>query len=227
MKFWGSNIQDGDVFVSNHPQLAGGSHLPDITVITPIFSEGKIVFFVASRGHHADVGGIAPGSMPPMSKTLVQEGAAIIAFKLVEKGMFQEDGVSQLLLAPGALPGNTGTRNLADNISDLKAQVAANRKGATLVCELVFEYGLSVVQAYMRHIQTSAELAVRKMLCDFAKKSSSDSQEEVTVHAEDFLDDGSKICLKITLNKSTGSAVFDFEGTGTFFFCVCCLYNVG
>jgi 5-oxoprolinase (ATP-hydrolysing) len=91
-QYWGKNILEGDVLVSNHPQLAGGSHLPDITVITPIFVKGEIVFYVASRGHHADVGGIAPGSMPPLSKTLVEEGAAIIAFKLVENGVFQEQG---------------------------------------------------------------------------------------------------------------------------------------
>ena len=82
-------MQPGDVLASNHPQLAGGSHLPDITVITPVFSEGKIVFFVASRGHHADVGGITPGSMPPNSHSLVEEGAAILSFKLVKGGTFQ------------------------------------------------------------------------------------------------------------------------------------------
>jgi hypothetical protein len=81
--------QEGDVLLSNHPQLAGGSHLPDITVITPVFSGGRIVFFVASRGHHADIGGITPGSMPPASKTLMEEGAAIVSFKLVSDGAFQ------------------------------------------------------------------------------------------------------------------------------------------
>jgi 5-oxoprolinase (ATP-hydrolysing) len=85
----GEGLNPGDVLASNHPQLAGGSHLPDITVITPVFSEGKIVFFVASRGHHADVGGITPGSMPPNSHSLVEEGAAILSCKLVKKGAFQ------------------------------------------------------------------------------------------------------------------------------------------
>lgn len=96
IKHWGpggpggdEGLQPGDVLASNHPQLAGGSHLPDITVITPVFSEGKIQFFVASRGHHADVGGITPGSMPPNSHSLVEEGAAILSFKLVRKGTFQ------------------------------------------------------------------------------------------------------------------------------------------
>jgi 5-oxoprolinase (ATP-hydrolysing) len=164
IKYWGKNLSQGDVLVSNHPQLAGGSHLPDITVMTPIFHKGEIVFFVASRGHHADIGGIAPGSMPPLSKTLVDEGAAIVAFKLVEKGLFQEDGITELLMAPGKLPGNFGTRKISDNLSDLKAQVAANTKGAFLMDELISEYGLGVVQAYMAHIQACAEQAVRDML---------------------------------------------------------------
>jgi 5-oxoprolinase (ATP-hydrolysing) len=115
-------LTDGDVLVSNHPQLAGGSHLPDITVITPVYILGAIAFFVASRGHHADVGGIAPGSMPSGSSTLQDEGAAIVAFKLVEQGLFCEEGISALLTMVDE-PERQGTRNLADNISDLKAQV--------------------------------------------------------------------------------------------------------
>ena len=220
VKYWGDNIQEGDVLVSNHPQLAGGSHLPDITVITPIFVNHKIVFYVASRGHHADVGGLVPGSMPPMSKTLVQEGAAIIAFKLVEKGVFQEAGISELLHAPGKIENNFGTRCLADNLSDLKAQVAANRKGSYLLAELVDEYGLEVVQAYMRHIQSSAEESVRQMLKVFAsskvdsRANKQENEDTVNVYGEDFLDDGSPICLSISISKSTGSAVFDFAGTG-------------
>ncbi len=94
-----STTQEGDVLLSNHPQLAGGSHLPDITVITPVFNAGSIVFFVASRGHHADIGGITPGSMPPASRTLEEEGAAIVSFKIVRKGTFQVGvpGTEQLL----------------------------------------------------------------------------------------------------------------------------------
>lgn len=213
VRYWGeSGIKEGDVLVSNHPQLAGGSHLPDITVITPIYDKGKIVFFVASRGHHADVGGIAPGSMPPLSKSLVEEGAAIIAFKLVENGEFQEAGVTDLLNAPGKLPGNFGTRNISDNISDLKAQVAANNKGAQLMHELVKEYGLSVVTAYMTHIQQVAEDSVRSMLKEFSSKEG--LKERDTVFAEDFMDDGSVIKLAVTIDRSTGSAIFDFAGTG-------------
>ena len=99
--------------------------------------ENKIVFFVASRGHHSDVGGIAPGSMPPLSKTLLEEGAAIVAFKLVSQGVFQEEGISELLQAPGKVPGNYGARNMVNNISDLKAQVAANQRGVKLMNDLV------------------------------------------------------------------------------------------
>jgi 5-oxoprolinase (ATP-hydrolysing) len=212
VKHWGSDLKDGDVLVSNHPQLAGGSHLPDITVITPIFRDGKIVFFVASRGHHADVGGIAPGSMPPLSRSLVEEGAAIIAFKLVEGGVFQEAAISELLEAPGKLPGNHGTRNLSDNISDLKAQVAANHKGAALVDELCNEYTLSVVLAYMKHIQNCAEESVRVMLKQFSLACG--LSEVGTVTAEDFLDDGTRIALAITISRADGSATFDFTGTG-------------
>mmetsp|Transcript_10110 Transcript_10110/g.16753 ORF Transcript_10110/g.16753 Transcript_10110/m.16753 type:complete len:843 (+) Transcript_10110:124-2652(+) len=207
------DIVDGDVLVSNHPQLAGGSHLPDITVITPIFNNGKIVFFVASRGHHSDIGGIAPGSMPPMSKTLVQEGAAIVAFKLVQHGEFQEAGISELLLAPGKLENNYGTRNLFDNISDLRAQVAANNRGKSLVNELVVEYSLPVVQAYMMFIQDAAESAVRRMLRSFSEDRGLDRLHG-SVSARDYLDDGTPICLKITINREEGSAVFDFAGTG-------------
>lgn len=212
VKYWGDDLSEGDVLLSNHPQLAGGSHLPDITVITPIFRDGKIVFFVASRGHHADVGGIAPGSMPPLSKTLDQEGAAIVAFKLVQNGTFQEEGISKLLTAPGELKDNFGTRNLPDNISDLKAQVAANNKGALLMHELVEEYGLDVVTSYMSHIQVCAEQAVRNMLRNFARDEG--IEEGGLIRAEDFLDDGSPIVLSVSVDQKAGSAVFDFTGTG-------------
>ena len=212
VRHWGADLFDGDVLVSNHPQLAGGSHLPDITVITPVFYKGEIVFFVASRGHHSDIGGIAPGSMPPHSKSLIDEGAAIIAFKLVERGIFNERGISELLMAPGKIKGNFGTRNLQDNLSDLRAQVAANKKGVTLMDELISEYGLEVVNSYMGHIQFTAERAVREMLRTFSVRQNLKPVD--SVYSEDFLDDGSLICLKITIDRQEGSAIFDFEGTG-------------
>ena len=212
VKHWNSEgregIQEGDVLISNHPQLAGGSHLPDITAITPVFHDGDIIFFVASRGHHADIGGISPGSMPPHSKCLDDEGAAILAFKIVKDGKFQEEGVTEILNAPGKIPGNSGTRNLRDNISDLKAQVAANNSGIRLLHSLVEEYGLKTVEAYMDFIQQNAELSVRDMLQSFAKK------HDNKTHAVDHMDDGSPIELTITIDPDTGGALFDFTGTG-------------
>lgn len=129
----------------------------------------KPVFFVASRGHHADIGGISPGSMPPHSTSLLQEGAAFKSFLLVESGTFKEEQITKALTTPTGAIGATGTRNLADNLSDLKAQVAANQKGIQLVSELIDTYGLKVVQAYMNYIQKNAEVAVRDMLKEIAK----------------------------------------------------------
>lgn len=207
-------LKEGDVLVSNHPQLAGGSHLPDITVITPVWEGGRVVFFVASRGHHADIGGISPGSMPPHSHSLEEEGAAIISHKLVQGGHFDEAGITDLLMAPGrgGNPAVSGTRNLQDNLSDLKAQVAANTKGIALVKELIAEYGLDVVQAYMKHIQANAEQAVREMLVAFSREQG--LPEVGTVSTRDQMDDGTPICLSVTIDRRDGSAVFDFEGTG-------------
>ncbi len=210
-------LQPGDVLVSNHP-AAGGSHLPDITVITPVFRDGTIIFWVASRGHHADIGGISPGSMPPNSRRIEEEGACITSFKLVEDGIFQEEGIADLLLAPGNLapqPGRptiAGTRLLADNISDLKAQVAADQKGIELVLEMVDHYGLDVVQAYMGHVQDAAEAAVRSRLKELSRAKG--MQVKDTVRAVDHLDDGSPIVLSLTIDRNDGSAVFDFDGTG-------------
>lgn len=224
----GRAMRPGDSFASNHPQLAGGSHLPDITVITPVFyeelvragegaapggAEPRPVFFVASRGHHADVGGISPGSMPPNSVTLKQEGAAIISHLLVSDGRFDEEGISAALLAPGKSgePGVSGTRNLADNVSDLKAQVAANRRGIALLTDLVAEHGMAKVVEYTLHIQKAAEAAVREMLCAFSEAAG--LPEVGTVEAEDRMDDGAVIKLAVTVDRRTGDAIFDFAGT--------------
>lgn len=209
------DLHEGDVLISNHPQLAGGSHLPDITVITPVFEKNNIVFFVASRGHHADIGGISPGSMPPNSHTLVEEGVAIVSFKLVKDGIFDEEGLEKLLMSPASagIPGVVGTRNLEDNVSDLRAQVAANNCGIKLVKDLIQEYTLDVVQAYMRFIQQNAEDAVRRMLRSFSN--TMNLGEIDTVYAQDQMDDGTLICLAVTINRRDGSAVFDFTGTGS------------
>ncbi|KAM3929038.1 5-oxoprolinase isoform 1-T1 [Leptodactylus fuscus] len=208
------NLKEGDVILSNHPS-AGGSHLPDLTVITPVFrvETPRPVFFVASRGHHADIGGITPGSMPPHSKSLKEEGAVFISFKLVKEGTFQEEAVTEALMAPGLIPGSSGTRNLHDNLSDLRAQVAANQKGIQLVNELIDFYGLEVVQAYMAHIQANAEVAVRDMLREFAERWEQQSGA-LEVESVDYMDDGSPIRLKVTINKEEGSAVFDFTDSG-------------
>ena len=216
-------LQPGDVLVSNHPQLAGGSHLPDITVITPVFlhddvdsggSDNPIVFFVASRGHHSDIGGIAPGSMPPTSTSLDQEGAVIVACKLVRAGQFREDDILALLRAPGTsgVPGSVGTRNEPDVLSDLRAQVAANNRGVALIRDMVRLAGLHTVHSYMRHIQANAEFSVRTMLKAHAAAVPG-SEPTVTLHASDKMDDGSVISLTVTLQRATGDAHFDFTGT--------------
>ena len=210
-------LTEGDVLVSNDPHH-GGSHLPDITVITPVMRGATVDFFVASRGHHAEIGGISPGSMPPFSRTLAEEGACITSFKLVEGGRFQEEGITELLLAPGKLPRNpgqaaiSGTRRLEDNLYDLKAQVAANQKGVELLREMIAHYGLEVVQGYMGHIQRNAEEAVRSMVVKLCDEQGVDS--DAVLYAEDCMDDGSPIVVTITLNRQARSLAFDFTGTG-------------
>ncbi|BAS76378.1 Os01g0966000, partial [Oryza sativa Japonica Group] len=215
LKYWGDNLHEGDVLVTNHP-CSGGSHLPDITVVTPVFNEGKVIFFVASRGHHAEIGGITPGSMPPFSKSIWEEGAAIKAFKLVERGVFQEEGIIHLLQSPSydeltnhKIP---GTRKIQDNLSDLHAQVAANQRGITLIKELINQYGLITVQSYMNHVQNNAEEAVREMLKVVASRVEKENGSCV-IEDEDYMDDGSVLHLKLTLDSSKGEATFDFEGT--------------
>jgi len=215
LNFWGDNLHEGDVLVTNHP-CSGGSHLPDITVVTPVFDHGKLVFFVASRGHHAEIGGITPGSMPPFSKCIWEEGAAIRAFKLVERDVFQEEGIVQLLQSPCSdeLAGYKipGTRRIQDNLSDLHAQVAANQRGISLIKELINQYGLVTVQSYMNHVQKNAEVAVREMLKTVASRVAKENGSCV-VEDEDYMDDGSVLHLKLTLDAIKGEATIDFEGT--------------
>ncbi|THX49794.1 hypothetical protein D6D11_05562 [Aureobasidium pullulans] len=208
-KIWEGKLKKGDVLVSNHP-MYGGTHLPDITVITPAFSGDKIVFYVASRAHHADIGGILPGSMPPHSRELFQEGAAIKSEKLVSEGRFDEKRITELLLdEPAQYPGCSGTRCLADNLNDLKAQVAANQKGINLINTLIDDYGEDVVQFYMTSIQDNAELSVRNLLKEVSKRF-----EGQDLSAVDYMDDGSPIKLNVQIDAEKGEAVFDFTGTG-------------
>lgn len=209
-EIWKGKLKKGDVIVSNHPEY-GGTHLPDITVVTPAFSpSGEIVFYVASRAHHADIGGILPGSMPPHSRELFQEGAAIKSEKLVSEGKFDERRITELLYdEPAQYPDCSGTRCLADNINDLKAQIAANQKGINLISTLIEDYGEDVVQFYMHNIQDNAEQSVRTLLKEVSKRF-----EGKDLQAVDYMDDGSPICLRITIDGEKGEAVFDFEGTG-------------
>ncbi|KAJ5925758.1 hypothetical protein N7454_007268 [Penicillium verhagenii] len=208
---WKGKLQDGDVLLSNTPEF-GGVHLPDLTVITPVFdAEGEeIIFWAASRGHHADVGGILPGSMPPSSKLLLEEGAVFGSYLLVRAGHFDEKELHRMLcIEPARFPGSSGTRCFQDNVTDLKAQVAANHCGIRLVRQLIQEYSMDVVQMYMRAIQDSAELSVRTLL----KRLAHDRNGE-DISAVDYMDDGTPIKLKVTIDPKDGSAIFDFTGTG-------------
>ncbi len=201
-------LSPGDVLVANHPE-SGGTHLPDITVITPVFEKtgSTVAFYVASRGHHTDIGGLGGTSMPPNSTELWQEGAAIRSFKLIQNSTFDETGITDILLSPGTHPGCTGSRHIQDNISDLKAQVAANHKGMTLVQALIEEYTLPTVQLYMSAIQSNAEQAVRSYLLTTRTTLGSH------LHATDQMDNGTLLSLTITICPR-GSAVFDFTGSG-------------
>ena len=147
--------------------------------------------------------------MPPQSTSIYEEGAAVMSFKLVRNGIFQEEGVTDILMSSAQYPGCSGTRTLSDNLSDLRAQVAANQKGIALVTQLIDYYGLDVVQAYMSYIQKNADLAVRDML-----KKIANSVGKCKLFAVDYMDSGTKIQLTIDINIETGSAVFDFSGTG-------------
>ncbi|KAL5334404.1 Hydantoinase B/oxoprolinase-domain-containing protein [Aspergillus crustosus] len=212
-RYKSGELKPGDVVISNHPR-AGGTHLPDITTITPVFDDEEnpkeIIFFVANRGHHADIGGIVPGSMPPNSTELWQEGAAIESFKLINEGIFDEPGlVRRLYDEPASFPGCSGTRTLTENIADLKAAVASNQKGIELIRSLIKEFTWPVVQLYMHAIQDNAAQSVRELLKQFAAK-----YEGGILEATEYNDDGIPFKLKVTIDKGTGDAVFDFTGTG-------------
>ena len=153
-------MKPGDVYVLNAP-YNGGTHLPDVTVITPVFDDagGEILFYVGSRGHHADIGGITPGSMPPDSRVVEEEGVLIDNFLLVEEGRLREDE-TVALLGSGKYP----ARNIEQNMADLRAMIAANEKGVQELRRMVAHFGLDVVHAYMRHVQDNAEEAVRRVI---------------------------------------------------------------
>ncbi|GAB0135107.1 hypothetical protein EsDP_00003456 [Epichloe bromicola] len=210
-EIWKGRLQRGDVIMSNHPSY-GGTHLPDVTLVMPAFDEAgdRILFYAASRAHHADIGGITAGSMPPHSRELFQEGAAIVSEKLVSGGRFDEKRVTELFYdEPARHAGCSGTRTLADNINDLRAQVSANQKGISLIEGLIREYGEPTVQFYMVGIQKNAELCVRNLLRDAHARFGGR-----TLQATDYMDEGTPIRLKITIDPEQGSAEFDFDGTG-------------
>jgi 5-oxoprolinase (ATP-hydrolysing) len=201
----GKHLKPGDVYVLNNP-YNGGTHLPDITVITPVFPptfhQEKIgdtppIFYVAARGHHADIGGITPGSMPPHSKTVEEEGIFIDNFQLVERGNFREKELLQLLTS-GSYP----VRNPVQNIADLQAQIAANKKGVQELYKMIKHYSLETVKAYMKHVQNNAEECVRRVI---------DALKDGSFTVE--LDTGEKIQVTIKINRQNRSAKIDFTGT--------------
>ena len=198
-----STIMPGDVYVLNAP-YNGGTHLPDVTVITPVFSENGldegnklILFYVASRGHHADIGGITPGSMPPDSRVVAEEGVLIDNFKMVDQGRFREAEL-RALLSSGGYP----ARNPDQNLADLKAQVAANERGVQELRRMVEQFGLSVVHAYMGHVQANAAEQVRRVIDRLSDG-----------HFVYEMDDGAKIAVTVTVNHRARRAKIDFTGT--------------
>ncbi|HVY15337.1 MAG TPA: hydantoinase B/oxoprolinase family protein [Rhodopila sp.] len=195
----GNTLKPGDVVALNNP-FNGGTHLPDVTVITPVFdSAGRdILFFLGNRGHHADIGGITPGSTPPMSHTLEEEGVVIDDFLLVDGGDFRE-AEFRALLASAKYP----ARSPDVNVADIKAQVAANEKGVQELQRVVGQFGWPVTSAYMRHVMDNAEESVRRVID--------------RIGSGKFLykmDNGRDLAVSVHVDKATRSAIVDFTGTG-------------
>ena len=191
-------IHPGDVFAINAP-YNGGTHLPDITICTPVFDDAgdRLLFWVASRGHHADVGGIAPGSMSPLARTIEEEGVYIDNFKMVDRGDFREAELIALL--KGA---KYPVRNVVQNVNDLKAQIAANEKGVAELRKMVAQFGLDVVEAYMGHVQDNAAESVRKVIDRLPGSSFTYP-----------MDQGCEIKVAISVDKEKREAIVDFTGT--------------
>ncbi|MFE1194623.1 hydantoinase B/oxoprolinase family protein [Streptomyces olivaceoviridis] len=201
----GSAMRPGDTYAVNDP-YHGGTHLPDVTVITPVFetdvaadtrSEPRILFHVASRGHHAEIGGIAPGSMPAHSRTIEEEGVLFDNWLLAENGRFREEETHRLL-TEARYP----SRNPRTNLADLRAQIAANHKGVDEVRRMIEEFGLDVVQAYMRHVQDNAEEAVRRVI---------DALDDGEYAYE--TDSGAVIRVRVRVDRTERRATVDFTGT--------------
>jgi 5-oxoprolinase (ATP-hydrolysing) len=193
-------MKPGDAFVVNAP-YGGGTHIPDVTVVTPIFLKGESepLFYTAARGHHADIGGITPGSMPPFSKSIEEEGVLLDNVQLVREGVFLEEELTQILTS-----GKWPVRNVTQNIADLRAQVASCNKGAEELRKMVAHFGREVTVAYMKHVQDNAEESVRRVIHK--------------LHDGEFgvdLDDGSHIHVKVTIDRANRSAKVDFTGTSS------------
>ncbi|NWF59420.1 MAG: hydantoinase B/oxoprolinase family protein [Fischerella sp.] len=199
----GDTLKSGNVYLSNNP-YNGGTHLPDVTAITPVFldsseniSFSSPLFYVASRGHQADIGGITPGSMPPHSTTVEEEGILFDNFLLVEQGNFREAQLREILLNH-----TYPARNPDQNIADFKAQIAANERGVQELRKMVYQYGLETVQAYMKFVQDNAEESVRRAI-DVLRDGSFISE----------MDNGARIQVKVTIDRENRSATIDFTGT--------------
>ena len=193
-------MKDGDAYVLNAP-YAGGIHIPDVTVVMPVYLPGerKPLFYTAARGHHADIGGITPGSMPPFSKHISEEGVLLDNVQIVRGGVFLEDALTQIL-TQGPHP----VRNITQNIADLRAQIASCHKGANELAAMVDQFGREVVVAYMQHVQDNAEESVRRVIHKL-------TSGEFGVD----LDDGSHIHAKVSVNRNSRSVTVDFTGTST------------
>ena len=204
-RIYDDRICIGDVFATNNP-YNGGTHLPDITVITPVFIENnqKPTFYLASRGHHADIGGITPGSMPSNSTSIEEEGILFNNFQLVKNGRFCE-AETLALLTSSQYP----ARNPTQNIADLQAQIAANASGIKDIQRMVLHYGTSTVQAYMKYVRDNAEVAIRKAIANLAQTWGSERERKFVYP----MDGGSQICVSVSLNERDRNAKIDFTGT--------------
>ncbi|WP_240466328.1 hydantoinase B/oxoprolinase family protein, partial [Arhodomonas sp. KWT] len=192
------SMRPGDVFMLNDP-YHGGTHLPDITVVTPVFDDAgaRVLFYIASRAHHADVGGITPGSMPPDSRRIDEEGVLIDNFHLVDAGSFREAAVRELLTG-----GDHPVRDVEQNLNDLRAQIAANEKGARELRGMIAQFGLEVVHAYMHHVQDNAEEQVRRVI---------DVLEDCRYELP--MDNGTAVRVAVTVDRTARTARVDFTGT--------------
>ena len=207
-----ASMQPGDVYVLNDP-YHGGTHLPDITVITPVYLGDRAAFYVGSRGHHADIGGTTPGSMPPFSTRIEEEGVQINNFKLVDRGVLREAEMLELL-GSGAYP----SRNPQQNLADLKAQIAANEKGVQELRKMVEHFGLEVVQAYMGHVQDNAEESVRRAIDLIGVRFQLTGRTDAAPTPIQFtlpMDNGAQIQVAVRVDAAQRSAEIDFTGTSS------------